>query len=265
MKEIAAKNLMGLPVYSIREGETFGFVRHLVIDPNDKTLLAVVIDRKGWSQDTKIIPATKIAEIGNDAVTIGDKNQLTRVANLPRMVQYLHQPDHILGNRVISENGRLLGKAAEYYLNTESGQISRLDISVNRTHPHSGKQSVNGRYILTIGPSAIVLAKEALEQLRPLSSPHPEDRRKNKNKTEKIAKKSISVSQKISRVLTEKFRDFPQKITDAIPSSLRNEPDIDRELQSLLRERTEKEIVSSESAADHPPSLSTLPQKEELS
>ncbi|MGI5824971.1 MAG: PRC-barrel domain-containing protein, partial [Bacillota bacterium] len=240
MKEIAAKDLMGMAVYSINEGEEFGRIRHLIMDPVAKELLAIAIDRKGWYKDTKIVSAGKIAKIGTDVVTISEKNAVTRAANLPRMVKYMHQPDNILGNRIISENGYSLGKIEEYYLDTANGKISRLDIAAgSRGNLVSGKCSVEGKYILTIGPSAVVLAKDALETLEQIPGALMTNLQDAKNKAEKMAGITFGTSKKISKNLADKINEAKEKRKTEKNRTPEEDHLIDRELQAQLRQITE--------------------------
>lgn len=209
MNEISAKNLIGMPVFSVNEGEEFGHIRRLIMDPSAKQLLAIVIGSRGRCKDTKIVSAGKIVGIGSDAVTISEKNAVARAANLPRMIQYMRRPDNILGNKIISENGYNLGKAEGYYLNTADGSISRLDIAAgSRTNIFAGKCRVSGRHILTIGPSAIVLHRSALDEMEQIESPLKLNLQNVRQRAEKAAEITLDTSKKISRTISEKLNEL---------------------------------------------------------
>lgn len=209
MNEISAKNLIGMPVFSINEGEEFGRIKQLIMDPAAKRLLAMVICSRGRCRDTRIVSAGKIIGIGSDAVTISEKSAVARAANLPKMIKYMHRPDNILGNKIISENGYNLGKAEGYYLNTADCSISRLDIAAgSKTNIFAGKCRVSGRHILTIGPSAIVLARQALDEMEQIESPLKVNLQNARQKAEKAASITLDASRKISRTISEKLNEL---------------------------------------------------------
>lgn len=173
MKEIAAKSIIGMPVYSLNDGETLGAVKQLIIDPTQKQLLALAVDKKGWYKDIRIIPAEKIHQIGNDAITISERSAAARAANLPQLVKHMNQANNLIGNRLISDDGQTLGKVEEYYLDAENKLICRLDVVSNRRDEAvSGRASVPGHYIISIGSAAIMIDRAALAEIEPLSAPH---------------------------------------------------------------------------------------------
>lgn len=258
MNEISAKNLMGMPVFSINEGEEFGHIRQLIMDPAAKQLLAIVISGRGRCKDTKIVSAGKIVGIGSDAVTISEKGAVARAANLPRMIKYMHRPDNILGNKIISENGYNLGKAEGYYLNTADGSISRLDIAAgSRTNIFAGKCRISGKHILTIGPSAIVLSRRALDDMEQIESPLRINLQSAKQKAEKAAEITLDRSRKISRAISEKLNERneakeqakpdenpsaePAGINLPLDTSIESEIEINPESESETETETETE------------------------
>lgn len=232
MNEISAKKLIGMPVFSINEGEEFGHIRQLIMDPAAKQLLAIVICSRGRCRDTKIVATGKIVGIGSDAVTISEKNAAARAANLPRMIKYMHRPNNILGNKIISENGYNLGKAEGYYLNTANGSISRLDIAAgSRGNIFAGKCRISGKHILTIGPAAIVLSRQALEEIEQIENPLKINLQNAKLRAERAAETTLDTSRKISRVIAEKLskrNESKEKLQSA--ENPQTKPDADNHL-----------------------------------
>jgi len=172
MREIAAQSLVGLPVYSLNEGETLGYVKQLIIDPAGRRLLALAVDKKGPRKNLRIIPSEKIHHLGADAVTISERNAANRAANLPQLMKYLNRPNHLIGNRLISDDGQTLGKIEEYYLDSESHEICRLDINGTKGKGETqGRAAFNGRHIISIGPAAVMINRAALENPEMLPAP----------------------------------------------------------------------------------------------
>lgn len=216
MKEIAAKQLLGMPVYSISEGASIGVVKSIIIDPEAKQLLAFSVDRKGWYRDIKIIAFSKIKTIGHDAITITEKSNAARAANLPKMIQYLHEPNHLTGNRVISDDGRTLGRVEEYYLDRETGAISRLDIACGaKGNLLSGKCCLQGKYIRTIGEAAIVVDKNCFATLETMDSTLKTNLQEMKEKANEAWQLTKDTSKKWGQSLSQKWNDTKETWEEA--------------------------------------------------
>lgn len=156
--EVNAMYLLDMPVFSINEAEAIGVVKNIIIDPVEKCLLALAVDKRGWYHDVRVIPAAKIRSIGEDVINIDEKQSAQRAVNLPRIVENMHKPFSLVGSRIISDDGHLLGKVERFYLEREGGRISRLDIAGGPLSGlWSGHTSVPASYIITIGAEAVVV------------------------------------------------------------------------------------------------------------
>ncbi len=211
MREVSAKSLIGMPVYSITEGESIGVVRNVILDPEAKQLLAFAVDRRGWYRDVKIIAYSKVKNIGTDAITIEERNSAQRAANLPKMVQYMHQPSHLVGNRVISDNGHTLGRVDEYYLDSETGTVCRLDVSGGvMGNIISGKAIVKGKYIITIGVSAIVVDRHCLNDIETVESSLKLNLQEAKEKAGQAWQSTVNGSKKLGKSVSAKLTDMKE-------------------------------------------------------
>ncbi len=169
--EVNAMYLLDMPVFSINEAEAVGVVKNIIIDPVEKCLLALAVDKRGWYHDVRVIPAAKIRSIGEDVINIDEKQSAKRAVNLPRIVEYMHKPCGLVGNRIISDEGQLLGKVERFFIERESGRISRLDVSGGIAGGAlggllSGRVSVPASFIITIGADAVVVDRSCLEHLQ---------------------------------------------------------------------------------------------------
>ena len=89
--EVNAMYLLDMPVFSINEAEAIGVVKNIIIDPVEKCLLALAVDKRGWYHDVRVIPAAKIRSIGEDVINIDEKQSAQRAVNLPRIVENMHK------------------------------------------------------------------------------------------------------------------------------------------------------------------------------
>ncbi|MDR3289006.1 MAG: PRC-barrel domain-containing protein [Peptococcaceae bacterium] len=162
----ASRKFLSLPVISLREGQHVGSVKHLVLDPAAKTVAALVIDPKGFFKDQKIIPYSKVVSIGDDALTIDKGNQVEKATNLPELLDLLKEKTEIIGTKIVTESGKTLGVADEYYIDAKSGKIASIEISGGKIEGLlNGKACLKAEQILTIGHDVIVVAKMSEESL----------------------------------------------------------------------------------------------------
>ena len=154
---IAAKKLIGMQVYTIHEGDSLGNVKDILLDPNAKRAVALLVEKKGMSREARLIPFEKVANIGDDAVIVQDRGSAARAAGQPHMVKYLERPAALYGIRVITTKGQSLGRMEEYHLDRQTGFICQLDVIGGRGHVLSGRASLPASALLTIGKAAIMV------------------------------------------------------------------------------------------------------------
>jgi len=152
-----SRNFLSLPIVSLREGQHIGYVKQLVVDRQTKSIVALVIDPKGFFKDQRIIPYNKVISVGDDAITIDQGSQVEKATNLPEIINLLKDKSNIVGTKVVTETGKTLGVAEEYYVNPEDGKITLLEISGGKLEGLlNGKALLKAEYILTIGHDVIV-------------------------------------------------------------------------------------------------------------
>ncbi|MBU4533604.1 MAG: PRC-barrel domain-containing protein [Eubacteriales bacterium] len=159
-------DLLGLPVISLDEGVKLGHVKGLVIDPPNKALAALIVESSGLFREQRFIPLAKIHSMGFDAVTISRISNAEKGASLPNIVQLWKDKITLIGSRVISENGTVLGKVQDYTINLEDGKIDGIELaesSLNRML--KGAHHVSAHQIRTLGREAVVVSDSATESM----------------------------------------------------------------------------------------------------
>jgi uncharacterized protein YrrD len=162
----ASRKFLSLPVITVREGQHLGSVKGLILDASSKTLAALLIDPKGFFKDQKIIPYHKIVSVGDDALTIDKGSQAGKATNLPDLLDLIKDKMEIIGAKVVTETGKNLGIVDEYYIDTQTGVITSIEISGGRIEGLlNGKAMLNAEHVLTIGHDVIVAEKGSEERL----------------------------------------------------------------------------------------------------
>jgi uncharacterized protein YrrD len=166
MKMFASRKVLSLPIFSLQEGQRVGHVRSLVINAKTKSIAALVVDPQGFFQDQRIIPFSRVSSIGEDAITVSSGSQAEKAGNLPNIIEMIKERIMIVGLRVVTDMGKTLGVVEEYYIDTETGDITELEISGGRIEGFfSGRVRMHAEDIMTFGKDAVVVRHDSLERL----------------------------------------------------------------------------------------------------
>jgi uncharacterized protein YrrD len=126
---IRATELTGRAVVDMDAAEKLGRVDRIIIDPESRRVAAFRLSRGGvfFSNTTHVtVSATSVYAIGPDAITVrhaaesGDAN--TRFDDLP------HVSD-VVGRKVVSRDGRLLGVVHDVLISGADGQIVGYELA----------------------------------------------------------------------------------------------------------------------------------------
>lgn len=161
-----SRKFLSLPIISLREGQHIGYVKNLILDPVSKTLAAIVVDPKGFFKDQRIIPYSKVISVGEDAITIDKGNHVEKPVNIPEILDLLKEKLSVIGTKVVTETGKTLGVAEEYYIDPANGQMTRIEISGGKVEGLlNGKAMLSAEHIMTIGQDVIVAEKGSENEL----------------------------------------------------------------------------------------------------
>ena len=155
-----SRKYLSLPIISLQEGQQIGYVKSLILDAGTKSLAAIVVDPKGLFKDQRIIPYSKVVSVGDDAITIDKESHVEKTSNLPELLDLVKEKLTIIGTKMVTETGKTLGTADEYYVDPKTGEITQIEISGGKLEGFlSGKVWIAAEYIKTIGHDVIVVQK----------------------------------------------------------------------------------------------------------
>ncbi|HBP64086.1 MAG TPA: photosystem reaction center subunit H [Desulfosporosinus sp.] len=155
-----SKKYLSLPIISLQEGQQIGYVKSLILDAGTKALAAIVVDTKGFFKDQRIIPYSRVVSVGEDAITIDKESHVEKTTNLPELVDLVKEKLTIIGTKMVTETGKTLGIADEYYVDQATGKIAQIEISGGKIEGFlSGKAFISAEYITTIGHDVIITQK----------------------------------------------------------------------------------------------------------
>jgi uncharacterized protein YrrD len=120
---IRATELSGRPVIDIDAAEKMGAIDKIILDPEGRRVAGFIVAKGsgfGAAKDRTIVPAAAVHAIGPDAVTIRQSavvgSDIGRLEALPRGAD-------VIGRKVVSEDGRALGKVSDVLIDRASGRI----------------------------------------------------------------------------------------------------------------------------------------------
>jgi len=224
--EKSAKKLIAKPVYSISEGLLLGYVKNIVIDNKEKCVLALITERRRMTREEKIIPFAHLQSIGEDAVTINKAAHAEVKPNLPQIVRQMNNPLQVVGARVFSVGGKIIGKVIDFYFEEDTGKISALEIGEGNLLKE--KVLLPGKYIITIAGGTIMVDDLALNDLVG-----------SENSLKEGFDKAISgISQNISAAFNKR-KEEPTVIMEEQTPTPEEPTDIESEIQAETQTETQ--------------------------
>lgn len=214
----ASKKTLGMPVYSVREGQNLGTVKTLVIDPAEKSIIALVIERKRMTREERVVPFTHIQSIGDDVIIVDKAASAERKANLPHIIRQMRTPLYLLGARVFTVGGKTLGKVDEFHFDIKSGKISILEIGGQTGTFFKEKVNIDGKFIITMANGTIMLDDQALANLEVVENPLLNTLGTAKEKTSNLINETINASKRISKNISNSWEKLNNSDTEGYVS-----------------------------------------------
>lgn len=204
-----SKNLLSMHIISLEEGQQIGKVRGIVVDPDSFTIAALVTDKQGWFGDYKVVPFDKVMSIGDHAVTIDQKRSIEKPSNLPEISHLMKNKQPLLGAKVFSESGTLLGIVDELLYEKETGAIDSLEISGRFLESvFRGRISIPAAAVITFGRDAIIVETDYRKNMRSIESPAKAKLDTVKSSGKKLFGSTKNVTKKLSKSLTDSIDEF---------------------------------------------------------
>lgn len=204
-----SKALLSMPIISLEEGKHVGRVRGIVVDPDSFTIAALITDKQGWFGDYKVVPFDKVISIGDHAVTIDQKSSIEKPSNLPDIARLMRNKQPLLGARVFSESGTLLGIVDELLYDRETGAIDSLEISGKFLESiFRGRISIPSAAVITFGTDAIIVETDYAKNMRSIDSPAKTKLDSVKSSGKKLFGSTKNATKKLSKSLSDSIDEF---------------------------------------------------------
>src|SRR5436190_2818234 len=100
-----ASEIVGLPIITFGKGNKIYNAEDLLIEPERKQVLALLVLERSLFKSAKAIPFGRIQAIGPDAIVVPDSRAAIDVNRDP-VLKKLYDKQTVRGLRVITEGGR---------------------------------------------------------------------------------------------------------------------------------------------------------------
>ncbi|HZK83769.1 MAG TPA: PRC-barrel domain-containing protein [Desulfosporosinus sp.] len=233
------KEIIGLRIISILDGTQLGVVKDFVLNPQGKTLDFVIIDQPTDIFGAKVIAFADILGLGEFAITIPHPGVIQDVTQNIDAQNLLKQDTRVLGTKVLTKKGQLIGEVTEILIDEETGRIAAcLYESQGQMH------QVEVEQVITLGKELLIVEGKPTESNQQIIESSSE----NKNQTADV---SIQIED----------ADLDEKTDVAIEADSANKPDFvnedvaspeketgfnlfeQRQLQYFIGKKVEKDIV----------------------
>ncbi|HHU76415.1 MAG TPA: hypothetical protein GXZ24_05935 [Firmicutes bacterium] len=148
-----SKEIIGSPIISIQEGIQIGVTKGLVINPQQKNIEFLLLDEPGEGEKLRGLSYRSAQGVGEFAVTVEDSSIIVDLMKVGILRELVQKEIHLLGTKVVTRKGRLLGEVTEYAINTETGELAEVFFSAKG----ETEQSLPASSIITIGKEVLIV------------------------------------------------------------------------------------------------------------
>lgn len=152
--------IQGLPIFSLVDGTEIGHVKQLIVNPEEGRIELFLVEHEQDAIGVHILPYTSVIGVGDFAVTVETSNAIQELANVTGARDLMLRGYKVIGTRVLSRKGQLLGSVNEYYVDEENGTITAC--SFEAAEDASSIKLFDRPNIMTFGRDVIVIKQEEL-------------------------------------------------------------------------------------------------------
>ena len=154
----ASEEIKGIRIISISDGTQVGTVKDLILNPQTGSLDFFIIDQPADYFGAKLIPFSDIVGLGEFALTIPNPQVIQDVSQNIAAQELLKQGVGVIGTKVLTKKGSLIGEVQEILIDEETGKISEC-IFVNTK---GERHQVAGQQIITYGKELLIIDSEPI-------------------------------------------------------------------------------------------------------
>jgi uncharacterized protein YrrD len=158
------KDLLGKPVVTYDSGKKIANIKDLIFSQVDNSLLGFLIEEAGLFSSARVLPLDLVKAIGADAIIIPTKDAISSARNYPDLENILENNNILNGTRVMTTDGRSLGRLVDLYFDDNGGTIEGYETSGGVfADAYSGRSFVPAAHTLKIGKDVAFVPVETVD------------------------------------------------------------------------------------------------------
>ncbi|WP_110111502.1 PRC-barrel domain-containing protein [Bacillus sp. CGMCC 1.16541] len=148
--------IINLPIISITEGVEIGQVKSIIINPDKFSVDFLTTQQEDWQIGVKAIPFKKVIGVGEYAVTVENDSAIMDLSEIPIANELFNKKISLIGSRVMTRKGELLGEISEYHVNDDNGDLVGLSLKVK------GEEVILPiTEVITLGKQMVIVSEHA--------------------------------------------------------------------------------------------------------
>ena len=155
---IKTKEVVGLPVIVLNDGNQIGKVKDIYFDNSSRKVVAIEMAEKAglFKKVESFILIDKIHSIGKDAVTVEEVDHSVGSEVSKELGDY--KASSLIGRNILLENGSTIGKIGEINFNFPEGDILSFAINDPKNSLFGGeKGTIDIQKVRAIGKDALIV------------------------------------------------------------------------------------------------------------
>lgn len=149
----ASEEIKGLRIISISDGTQVGTVKDIILNPKTGSLDFFIVDQPADYFGAKVIPFQDIVGLGEFALMIPNPQVIQDVSQNPEAQELLKQGVAVIGTKVLTKKGSLIGEVQEILFDEEKGNISECIFTNNKGE----RLQVDAQQIITYGKELLII------------------------------------------------------------------------------------------------------------
>lgn len=160
------KNVVGQSVVSYNDGRKLESVKDVLLGETNTSIVALLVDEGGLLSSSRVVPMEAVHSFGRDAVVITGSEAVVSASADPEVKAIVNRNDKLLGKRVMTNTGDLLGTISDMYFQERTGQIAGFEVSGGILGDIArGTSYLALEEIENIGPDVIFVRPEVSDKL----------------------------------------------------------------------------------------------------
>lgn len=125
---VKASDVIGRQITVREGGQDVGRIKDLIVDPSGKQVMGLLL-ADGVFSGSRVVPWEGIQAFGPDNVIVDVASRVVAASAVPQIKAVLDQKTEIKGLRLVTTQGKDLGKIADFEFDETTGVLTGFDLS----------------------------------------------------------------------------------------------------------------------------------------